>query len=275
LRALEWSEGRNVQIDVRWTGGDPEQAKAEARELVSLAPAVIVCHTTPALQALRQETSTIPIVFALVSDPVGAGFVANLAQPGGNITGFTMFDFSIGGKWLEVLKELAPDVKRVGIVYRPQSAPFAEQYVQAIATVAESFKVKSVATPARDLAELETNIATFAAEPHGGLIVIPDAFTAVQREPITALAARQKLPTVYPFRYFSALGGLVSYGMDPIEVFQRTASYVDRILRGAKPGELPVQKPTRVELVINLKAARTLGLEVPPALVARADEVIR
>jgi len=274
LRGLEWVEGRNIQIDYRWTAGDAKLAKAYAKELVGLAPAVIVCHTTPVLEALRQETKTIPIVFALVTDPVGAGFVASLAQPGGNITGFTTFDFSIGGKWVEILKEVAPRVTRVALIFRPESAPFAQQYVQAVEGIASSFGVKSVAAPARDFADLESKVAAFAAEANGGLIIVPDAFAAVQRVPITELAARHRIPAVYPFRYFCALGGLVSYGIDAVEIFQRTASYVDRILKGAKPGDLPIQKATKYELVINLRTAKALGLDVPPTLLARADEVI-
>jgi putative tryptophan/tyrosine transport system substrate-binding protein len=275
LRGLDWVEGRNIQVDYRWTGGDAKLAKAYAKELVSLEPAVIVCHSTPALEALQRETSTIPIVFALVADPVGGGFVANLAQPGGNITGFTIFEFSIGGKWIEILKELAPRVTRVALVFRPESAPFAEQFMRAVESVASSFAVRPVAAPARDVAELERNVAAFAAQPNGGLIIVPDAFTAVQRVPIVELAARYRVPAVYPFRYFSTLGGLVSYGIDPTEIFQRSGSYVDRILKGAKPGDLPVQVPVKFELVINLRTAKSLGLDVPPTLLARADEVIK
>ena len=274
LRLLGWVEGRNVQMEYRWSGGDSKLAKTSAKELVNLAPDVILCHSTPALEALRRETNTIPIVFTLVSDPVGGGFVASLAQPGGNITGFTTFDFSMGAKWVEILKELAPRVSRAAFVFSPESAPFAAQYMRAGEGVAASFGVKPVALAARDLADLERNVAAFAAEPNGGLIILPDAFTAIHRTPIIDLAARHRVPAMYPFRYFSALGGLASYGIDPIEVFARSASYVDRILKGAKPGDLPVQLPIRFELVINLKTARTLGLEVPSALLTRADEVM-
>ena len=274
LRELGWVEGRNVRIVYRWTGGASELAKTYAAELVGLAPDVIICHTTPGLEALVKETRTIPTVFALVSDPVGGGFVGSLAQPGGNITGFTPFEFSIGGKWVEILKQLAPRLARVALIFRPESAPFAGQYLREVEAVASSFMVKPAAMPVRDLAEIERNVAAFAAESNGGLIVVPDAFTAVQRVPIVEVAARYRVPAVYPFRYFSELGGLASYGIDVIEVFRRVASYVDRILRGAKPGELPIQAPGKFELVINLKTARALGLDVSPALLARADEVI-
>ena len=274
LRGLEWVEGRNVQIETRWSGGDPKLARAHAKELVGLAPDVIFCHTTPALQAMQQETSTIPIVFGFVSDPVGGGFVASLARPGGNITGVTAFDFSMGAKWVEILKEVAPRVSRVALVFSPDSAPYATQYMRAGETVAASFGVKLMSMPVHNLAELDRNMAAFAAEPDGGLIVLPDAFTANQRTSVVDLAARHRLPAMYPFRYFSALGGLVSYGFDPAEVFRRGAAYVDRVLKGAKPGDLPVQLPFKFELVINLKTAMTLGLDVPPALLTRADEVM-
>jgi ABC-type uncharacterized transport system substrate-binding protein len=274
LRRLGWVEGNNIQIDYRWTGGDLALAKVYAAELVGLNPDVIVAHTTPVLRALRNETRTITLVFALVADPVGGGFVSSMAQPGGHITGFTGFEFSVGSKWMEALKEVAPRVARAAFVFNPDSAPFAEKYVRAAEAVGPLLAVKPITAPVRDGAELERSMASFAAEANGGLIIVPSLFTAVHREAIVALAARYRLPAIYPFRYFSILGGLLSYGIDTAEVFGRVGSYVDRILRGAKPADLPVQVPTKFELVINLKTAKALGLDVPPTLLASADEVI-
>ncbi len=245
-----------------------------ARELVDLKPDLILGMTTPAVTALVQETNTIPILFVNIVDPLGHGFISSMARPGGNVTGFLNFEFSMGGKWLETLKQIAPAVKRVALLFNPDTAPFAASFVRVVEDAAPSFGIEPIAIEAHDDGELERTVADFAAKPAGGLIILPDAFTTGHRDLIVALAARYRLPAVYPLRVFAASGGLISDGGDPIDIFRRAASYVDRILKGANPGDLPVQAPTKFELVINLKTAKALGLEVPPMLVARADEVI-
>jgi putative ABC transport system substrate-binding protein len=265
---------RNVRLEYRWAGADPEHMHAYATELVALAPDLILANTTPVVAALQHATRTIPIVFVNVVDPVGPGFVANLARPGGNITGFLIFEFSMGGKWLETLKQVAPRVKRVAMIFNPQTAPFGESFVRVVEAAAPAFAVETVSAKVRDNAELESAVASFAGEPDGGLIVLPDIFTTSHRDTIVTLAARHHLPAIYPFRYFAASGGLVSDGVDGTDLFRRSASYVDRILKGEKPADLPVQAPAKFELVINLKTAKALGLEVPPMLLALADEVI-
>ena len=274
LAELGWTQGRNVRIDFRWGTGAADQMRAFAKELVELKPDLIVGVTTPAVAALRQETRTIPIVFVQVVDPLGRGFISNLARPGGNMTGFVNFEFSMGGKWLETLKQIAPHITRVALVFNPDTAPFAASFVRVVEAVAPSFSATAVAAPVRDDAELERAVGAFAAKPDGGLIIVPDLFIASHREQVVALAARHRLPAVYPFRYFAASGGLISDGVDTLDLFRRSASYVDRILKGANPGELPVQTPSKFELVINLKTAKALDLTVPPALLARADEVM-
>jgi putative ABC transport system substrate-binding protein len=274
LQELGWTEGRNVRIEYRWAGADREHMHAYAAELVALAPDLILANTTPVVAALQQATRTIPIVFVNVVDPIGRGFVANLARPGGNITGFLIFEFSMGGKWLETLKQIAPHVKRVAIIFNPQTAPFSESFVRVVEAAAPAFTVETVSAKVRDNAELESVVTSFAGESDGGLIVLPDIFTTSHRDTIVTLAARHRLPAIYPFRYFAASGGLVSDGVDGTDLFRRSASYVDRILKGGKPGELPVQAPTKLELVINLKTAKALNLTIPPTLLARADEVI-
>jgi putative ABC transport system substrate-binding protein len=274
LRDLGWNDGRNIRIDFRWGSGDAEVIRRLAKEAVGLKPDLIVGVTTPVLSALTQETRTIPILFALLTDPLGRGFVASLGRPGGNVTGFLNFEFPMGGKWLETLKQTAPGVKRVALLYNPQTAPYGPSFVQVIAAAAPGLHVEAVATAVRDGAELEAKLAGFASQPDGGLIVLPDSFNTIHRDEIVALAARHRLPAVYPFRYFTSGGGLVSDGVDTADLFRRAASYVDRIFKGAKVGELPVQGPTKFELVINLKTAKALGLDVPPTLLARADEVI-
>jgi putative ABC transport system substrate-binding protein len=220
------------------------------------------------------ETKTIPIVFVQVTDPLGRGFVSGLARPGGNVTGFVTFEFSMGGKWLETLKQVAPHVGRVGLVFNPQTAPFSHSFIDVMAAAAPSLAVETTAIPVREGAQLGSAIATFAAEPEGGLIPLPDSFNTGHRDTLVALAERYRLPAVYPFRYFVTSGGLISDGVDTGDLFRRSAGYVDRILKGAKPGELPVQAPSKFELVINLKTAKTLGLTVPQTLLATADEVI-
>ena len=245
-----------------------------AKELVALQPDLILTQNTPTTAAVLQQTRTIPIIFANVSDPVGSGFVAGLSRPGGNVTGFIDMEATIAGKWLELLKEVAPRITRVAFLFNPATAPFAEYYVTHFKAVAASFAVEAIAAPVRDTSELESVVAGQAREPDGGLIVMPEAFMNVHRAEVTSLAAHYRLPAVYPRRFFAELGGLLSYGNDQSDNFRRTATYADRILHGAKPDELPVEQPTKFELVINLKTAKALGLTVPPSLLATANEVI-
>ena len=274
LEDLGWTEGRNIRIDYRWATVDAESLRAHAAELVGLAPDVIIGVATPVLMALRQETRSIPIVFVQVIDPVSRGFVTSLARPGGNITGFTNFDFPMGGKWVETIREIAPPITRVAVIFNPETAPYAEPFLRQIETAALSLNVKAFGAPVRDTAELERATSALATEPRGGMIILPDVFTTVHRDLIVELAARHRLPAIYPFRYFATSGGLISYGVDALDLFRRSASYVDRILKGTSPSELPVQGPIKFELVINLKAATALGITAPPTLLARADEVI-
>ena len=274
LKELGWSEQRNLSIDSRWSTGERDQMQTFARELIELKPDLIVGMTTPAVAALVQETQSIPILFVNIVDPLGRGLISNMARPGGNVTGFLNFEFSMGGKWLELLEQMVPDVKRVALLFNPDTAPYAGSFMRVAAAAAPSFGVELIAAGVHDDSELERAVTDCAAKPAGGLIVLPDAFTTNHRELIVALAARHRLPAVYPLRVFAVSGGLISNGGDPIDIFHRAASYVDRILKGANPGDLPVQAPSKFELVINLKTANALGLTVPPMLLARADEVI-
>jgi putative tryptophan/tyrosine transport system substrate-binding protein len=275
LQKLGWMEDRNIRLDTRWVSPDDAEARQRfAKELVALQPDLILSSVTPTTAALLQHTRTIPIVFATVADPVGSGFVASLAQPGGNITGFQAMVGSLGGKWLELLKEVAPRVARVAMLFNPAVGPYAESYLNPFKAAASSFAVEPIAAPVRDTTELEAVVAAQARELNGGLIVMPDTFTDVHRTEIISLAARFGLPAVYPRRPFTELGGLLSYGIDQLDSYRRAASYVDRILKGEKPSELPVQAPVKFELVINLKTAKALGLDVPWFLRQRADEVI-
>src|SRR5215472_10269191 len=276
LQELGWVEGRNLRFDHRWAAGNSTRIQAFAKALVALQPDVIVGHVTPAVAALQKETSTIPIVFIQVSDPIGAGFIANLAHPGGNITGFTTYEPSMVGKWVEMLKEMAPRLSRLAFLFNPQTAPFVTRYYQGpLESSARSLGMQPSANPVHNASEIESVITALAREPSGaGLIVMPDSFNIVHRERIIALAAQNKLPAISSYRFMVAEGGLMSYGIDLVDMFRRAAGYVDRILKGEKPADLPVQAPTKYELVINLKTAKTLGLEVPPTLLARADEVI-
>jgi ABC-type uncharacterized transport system substrate-binding protein len=270
-----WTEGRNIRIDYRWaTPDDAESRRQVAKELIALQPDLIVSNNTLTTTTLLQQTRTIPIIFALAADPIGSGFVAGLPQPGGNVTGFIAVEPSMGGKWLELLKEIAPRVARVAMLFNPATAPYAELFLNPFKAAAASFGVAAITAPVQDPSELEPVFAAQAREPNGGLIVMPDSFAVAHRVAITSLAARYRLPAVYPFRFFTELGGLLSYGADPRDNFRRAAAYVDRVLKGAKPSELPVQAPVKFELVINLKTAKALGLDVPPTLLARADEVI-
>ena len=271
LQQLGWTDGRNVRIDYRWAAGDAGRFHRYAEELLALAPDVILASATPSVQALQQATRTVPIVFAQVSDPVGLGLVASLARPGGNITGFTPSEFGFGAKWLELLKEIAPRVTRVAVLRDLTIGP---AYLSAIQTVAPSFNVELSVVGVRDASEIERSVTAFARSSNGGLIVTASTSALVYRNLITMLAARHGLPAVYAFRYMVTAGGLISYGPDPIDLFRHAAGYIDRILKGEKPADLPVQGPTRYELAINLKTAKALGLEIPPTLLARADEVI-
>ena len=274
LKDLGWIDGRNIQIEFRWAPGDPDQMRTFAKELVELKPDVIIGTSSPAVTALLQETKTTPIIFLQVVDPVGRGFVSNLARPGGNVTGFLNFEFSMGGKWLETLKQIAPGVRRVALIFNPDTATYSGSFVRIVEQAVPSLGMEAVAAPVHDDAELERKVTEFAAKPNGGLIILPDLFNTTHRETIVALAARHRLPAVYPFRYFASSGGLISDGVDTADLFRQSASYVDRILKGAKPGELPIQAPTKFELVVNLKTATALGLTAPQSLLALADEVI-
>lgn len=275
LQQLGWSEGRNLRIDFRGAAGDPERMQAFAKELVSLQPHVILTRSTPVTAALLKQTHTIPIVFTVVSDPVGEHFVESLARPGGNATGFTNVEFSLTGKWLELLKEVAPGIKRVAFVFNPKLAPGGgSYYTRLIEASAPTFAVTPTVAPVHDATEIERAIGEFVREPNGGLVVLPDATTLVHRKLIVALAERHRVPAIYAFRIIVTDGGLISYGIDVVDQFRQAAGYVDRILKGAKPAELPVQLPTKFAMDINLKTAKKLGLNVPLLMQQRADEVV-
>jgi len=276
LERLGWAEGRKIRIDIRWPiPADLESMQRFAKELVALHPDVILSHITPTTAALVKQTRTIPIIFATVSDPVGSGFVASFQQPGGNIAGFTSIEPPMSGKWLQLLKEIAPQIVRVALLFNPATAPYSKFFLNPLNDAALSLGVKVTAAPVADTAPLKSVIAAEAREPNSGLIVCPDSFMDVHRAEIILLAARYRLPAVYPFHQFSEVGGLLSYGNDQLDNYRRAAVYVDRILRGAKPAELPVQAPVKFELVINLKTAKALGPTIPPSLLARADELIQ
>jgi putative tryptophan/tyrosine transport system substrate-binding protein len=273
LQQLGWMDGRNVRIDIRWSASEPERVRKYAAELVAFLPDAILASTTPGVAALQQATRTLPIVFVQVADPVGAGFVASLAKPGSNATGFTLYEYGMGAKWLELLKDIAPQVTRVGIVR--DSANVADiGMFGAIQSVAPTLGMQLSPINLNDDSEIERGISAFAHQPNSGLVVVGAASAFVHREQIIALAARHELPVVYPDKIFITSGGLISYGPDRLEAYQRAAGYVDRILKGEKPADLPVQAPTKYELVINLKTAKALGLAIPQSVLARADEVI-
>jgi putative ABC transport system substrate-binding protein len=275
LQELGWTEGRNLKIEYRFAGGDLERIRLSAAELVGMPAEVILSGGTLTTKALKQETLSIPIVFVQASDPVGDAFVESLARPGGNITGFPNVESSMSSKWLELLKEIAPQTVRVGLMFNPDAAPRGGAFfAQAVEAAAPSLFVQMISAPARSAEDIETTVIALARGHGGGLIVAPDSFITPRRGLIVAMAARHALPAVYPFREFAVSGGLISYGADSVDLWRRAASYVDRILRGEKPSELPVQAPTKFELVINLNTARALGLTVPDTLLARADEVI-
>jgi putative tryptophan/tyrosine transport system substrate-binding protein len=273
LQELGWTEGRNIQIDIRWAP-NVESMQRLAKELVALQPDVIVAPTTSATRSILEQTRTIPLIFVVANDPVGSGFVQSFARPGGNVTGFINMEPTMAGKWLELLKEIAPRVNSVAFLFNPATAPYFEYYMGPFKGAAPSFGIKAIGAHIRDISEVEAVVASQAREPNGSFVVMPDSFTFTHRAEVTLLAARYRLPAIYPFYQFTEVGGLISYGPVLVDQYRRTATYVDRILKGAKPSELPVQAPVKFEMMINLKTAKALGLEVPPALLARADEVI-
>ena len=274
LQKAGWLVGRNLEIEYRWTGGDPQLTRKYAAELVALNPHVILTAGGAQVGPLQEVTRSIPIVFVQVADAVGAGFVNSLAKPGGNATGFTNGQFDISAKWLEVLKQISPGIKRVAVLRDPAN-PSATAQFGAVQAVAPSFGVEASPIGLHDTAEIERGLTAFAQQPNGGVMVMPNGLAIVHRAFIIAQATRLRLPAIYPFRYFVTDGGLISYGPDVVEQYRRAAGYVDRVLKGEKPGELPVQQSTKVDLAINLKAAKQIGLAVPPNLLARADRVIK
>jgi putative ABC transport system substrate-binding protein len=273
LAGLGWTDGRNVRMDLRGAGGDTNRMRALAQELVGLQPDIIVTNGAAAIVALQRETRTIPIVFLGATDPVATGLVPRLNRPSGNVTGFGTLEASLGGKWLQLLSEIASGLKRAVIMFNPDTAP-ASAYMPSLETTARSLKVVPIIAPVHSDVEIETAINALGREPGGGLVVMPDVSTLVHRASIISAATRNNVPAVYGLSYFVREGGLLSYGPDPVDNFRRAASYVDRILRGEKPGDLPVQFPSKFEMVLNRKTAKTLGLEVPPSILLRADEVI-
>jgi putative tryptophan/tyrosine transport system substrate-binding protein len=273
LQEWGWTIGRNVRIDIRWETGDADRIRRYAAELVALAPEVILASASAAMTAVQQTSRTVPIVFVNIVDPVGAGYVASLARPGGNATGFTPFEYGLSGKWLELLKQIAPGVTRAAVLRDSTVGSGIGQYA-IIQAVAPSLGVELRPIEVRDTSEIERAIVAFARVPNGGLIIVGTPSAPVQRDLIIALAARHRLPAVYPFAYFTRNGGLISYGPDTVDPYRHAAGYVDHILKGEKPGDLPVQAPTKYNLVINLSTAKALGLEIPSSVLARADEVI-
>jgi putative tryptophan/tyrosine transport system substrate-binding protein len=274
LEALGWRENRNIQIEHRFSGGDFAQIRTYTTDLVDSSPDLIVASSSPVVAALKQATSTIPIVFSVVNDPLGQGFIASQARPGGNITGFTFVEFAMIGKWLELLKEIAPGVKRVRLLFNPQTAAYYPFFLREFGANAASLAAEISATPVRDGAEIEAAAAALAREPGGGLIAGPDPFLNAHRGVVIASSERHRLPAIFGFRRYVAEGALISYGPDAVDIVRRSTSYVHRVLKGERPADLPVQAPTKYELGINLKTARVLGIEVPATLLARADDVI-
>ena len=274
LQNLGWSEGRNLHIDYRWGALNADLRRQFAQELIALQPDVIFSQNTPTTATLHQQTKTVPIVFVLVSDPIGGGFVTSFSRPGGNVTGFLAMEATVAGKWLGLLKEIAPHVTRAIFLFNPTTAPYFGLYLDPLKAAAPSYGMEVVVAPVRDASELETVIAGNASEPNGGLIAASDAFLNVYRKEVTSLAARYRLPAVYPYHYFFEVGGLMYYGPEMVDQYRRAAAYVSRILKGEKAGELPVQAPTKYVLAVNVKTAKALGLDVPAMLLGRADEVI-
>jgi len=275
LQELGWIEGRNVQIDYRFGAGDIDRIGRMANELVTSQPDLIVTHTTPVTAAVARETRTIPVVFVSVSDPIGSGFVASLSRPGANMTGFVNIEASMSGKWIEFLREVSPRLERAAFLYNPETAPHS-YYLSPFVTAARSVGVEAMPSPIRNADDIEAVIRSLGERPESALAVMPDTFTGLMRvySQIISLAARHRLPAIYPFRYQAAAGGLLSYGTDTTDLFRRTPAYIDRVFKGAKPADLPVQLPTKFEFVVNLKTARALGVDIPLKLRARADEVI-
>jgi putative ABC transport system substrate-binding protein len=272
LQDLGWVEGRNIDFDYRWPAADPELTRAHAAELVRTIPSAVLVNSTPGAAILRQETRTVPVVFVNIADPVRSGFVVSLANPGGNLTGLTNFEGAMGGKWLELLKEIAPNRTRAALLFNPNT--HSGQYFRLIESTAPSIGMQSMQLPVQDAAGIERAIASLGRDANAVLVVLPDTFAGVHRDLIVASAAQHRVPAIYPFRFFITAGGLISYGIDLIDLYRRAASYVDRILKGTKPAELPVELPTKFELVVNLKTAKTLGLKISESFLVRADEVI-
>ena len=274
LRGLGWIDGQNVRIDLHWSGSDLQVIERQTAEMIATKPDVIVSGTSIGIAQILRTAASIPIVFAAITDPVGQGFVASLARPGGNATGFAAYEASLGGKWIESLKEISPSLKSAAIVYEPQGAPYMAGMARSVAAGGPAFGVDVKEMTVRDVGELESAIATLGQQPNAGLIIPPAGFTLANFKLIIALTAKHRLPAVYAFRSIVTAGGLISYGVDAVDQYARAAAYVDRVLRGTKPSDLPVQGPIKFELAVNLKTAKTLGLTVPPSLLARADEVI-
>jgi putative tryptophan/tyrosine transport system substrate-binding protein len=274
LERLGWTEGHNLRIDTRWSGGDIERMRSHATELIASKPDLILANGSPIVTALLPETRTIPIVFAAVNDPLGQGFVASLGRPGGNITGFTLMEFAVLGKMSELLREMAPNIVRATAMFNPTTGLYVPGYLRSLVSSSPSLGIELTAAPVRDLTEIEATLVKLAREPGSGLIVPPDSFTIAHHKLIIVLAEQNRLPAIYAYRSFVGEGGLMSYGPDPDDIFRRAASYVDRILRGEMPSDLPVQQPTKFQFSINLKAANAIGIKVPAQLLALADEVI-
>jgi ABC-type uncharacterized transport system substrate-binding protein len=274
FRELGWTKGRNLQLDYRWTAGDLDRAQRFAREIVELKPDLILVHSTPAVKALRQLTTTIPMVFVLVADPIGSGFVQNLSHPGGNITGFMNVDSPMTGKWLELVVEIAPKTRQVGLIYNPNTASFYQDFLRTFDAAAPKFNVRGIATPVTDAAGIERAMKELGQLPDTALFVLPDVFVQVHRALIIRLAEQYRMPAIYPYRFFPTSGGLLSYGIDTVIVFRQAADYADKILKGTLPNDLPVQAPLSFKLTVNLKAARAIGLTIPETFLLRADEVI-
>jgi putative ABC transport system substrate-binding protein len=275
LQKLGWVEDRNIQIDTRWGALDDKEVRQQsAKEILALNPDIILTQNTPPTASMLQQTQTVPVVFVIVTDPVGSGFVRSLSRPGGNATGFTIMEPTTSGKWLELLKDIAPQTKRAAFLFNPRTAPFANYYLNPFKAAAASLGVEAVAATVDSKSDLETVFATQAQSPNTGLVVMPDGFLNVYRTEIVTLAARYRLPAIYPWRFFTELGGLMSYGFDQRDSFLTAATYIDRIMKGEKPADLPVQAPTKYELVINRKTAKMLGLTLAASLAARADDLI-
>ena len=276
LAELGWVEGRNLQIDIRWGRSQLDRIETLVQELVALKPDILLAHSTPVTAAMQRATKSIPIVFIIVSDPVGSGFVQSLPHPGGNITGFINIEASLGGKWAELMKEVSPSVDHAGILFNPETAPYFAYYVAPFEAAARALGFEPLASPVRSSEDIERAVSQVAARPNGSLVIAPDIFTARidNLRHVKSLAERYRIPTVYPYRFMINDGGLISYGIDQLDLYRRAPAYIDRILKGANPAELPVQLPTKFELAVNLKTAKELGLTLPATLLGRADEVI-